>query len=127
RHRASCPTKSRQSEWFGGAFGLTYHDIPFLDLLQKAKEHWLRIEPTIVPEAVLIEVSLQVIATHRMIDTADSTLYKAPKSLNGIRVDLASNVDSLAVIDPVMRVSTSAKTVVGAEVVSKDSGLREHM
>jgi hypothetical protein len=51
-----------------------------------------------------------------MINATNSTFDKAPKALNGIRVDFSDNIDLLAVIDSLMGVTASAEAVVGAEV-----------
>jgi hypothetical protein len=116
-----------ESEWFWNIFGLLNDRITLFDLLQEAKKHRLCIEPAIVPEAVLIEVGLEIVPTNIVIDTADPALDKTPESLNGIRVDFASDVDSLAVVDSLMRVSASTQAIVGAEVIGKDGGLRKHV
>ena len=51
-------TTKPESERFGNALGLAHNGISLFDLLQEAEKHRLRIEPPIVPEAVLIEVGL---------------------------------------------------------------------
>src|ERR1035441_4454922 len=58
-------------------------------------------------------------------EITNSTFDKAPKALNGIRVDFSDNIDLLAVIDSLMGVTASAEAVVGAEVVCKDHGVRQ--
>jgi len=54
----SASTVLTESEWLWNAWNLTHNRIPFFNLLQDAKKHWLYVETAIVPEAVFVEVGL---------------------------------------------------------------------
>src|ERR1039458_1008915 len=54
-----------------------------------------------------------------MIDTADPALNATPESFDGVRVNLANDVDFLAVVDSMMRVSPSVKAIVGTEIIGE--------
>ncbi len=62
-----------------------------------------------------------------MIDPTNPALDKTPETFDGIRVNLADDIDALAMVDSLMLVSPSIKPVVGAKGISEDGGFREYM
>lgn len=47
----------------------------------------------VVAVAVLVQVALEVLGAHRVIDTRDSALNEAPEPFDGVRVGVARHVD----------------------------------
>ena len=74
-------------------------------LLKESSEHRLLIVPMIIAKAVLVQVGLQILLTDGMISTANSAFQKAPKSFDGVNVDVADNVHSGAVFYPAMPIT----------------------
>jgi hypothetical protein len=70
--------------------------------MQEAEKHRRFVEAAIVAKAVLVQVGLQVVTANRMIDTLDSVLYERPKTFDGLRVNITSNVDFFTVPDAPM-------------------------
>src|SRR5438874_999575 len=66
----------------------------------------------VVAKAVFVKVGLQVLRAHAVIYSADSTLHKAPESLNRLGVNVARDVDSRAVVYPAMGVTLRFQFVV---------------
>src|SRR5260370_1366186 len=108
--------------------GLTaYNNIAFFDLVQEAGEHGLHVEAPIVSEAVLVEVGLKIMTANTVVDSADPALYEAPESVDGLRVNISSNVDLLAMVDPAMRVPACPDPVVRLKIIGKDHRARQHV
>src|SRR5437016_5768506 len=73
--------------------------------MKKTCKHRLHVEAPIVAERALIQVGLQITAPDRMIDAADSSLYQAPESFHGVRVNVANDIHLLAVLDAMMPIA----------------------
>src|SRR5438876_10121335 len=69
-----------QSEGFNHDGGTAHNGIALLTLLQKASEHGLGIEAPIVPEAVLVQVGLQVMTANAVVNAPQPIFYQAPES-----------------------------------------------
>jgi hypothetical protein len=74
-----------------------HNDIALFNLMQKASEHGLHVEAPIVPEAVLVQIGLQVVTANRVINALDTVLDQRPETFDGLRMHVASNIDFLAV------------------------------
>ena len=90
--------------------------------MQEASKHRLFIESAIVPEAVFVQVSLQVVTANVVIYALDSVLDQRPKPFDGLRMNVASNIDFLAVPDAAMVVVVwgSGQSIVSRIVIRKN-------
>src|ERR1022692_485899 len=70
--------------------------------MQEAEKHRLRVEAAIVTKAVFIQVGLQVMAANIVIGALDPVLDQRPESFNGLRMNVASNIDFLAMANAAM-------------------------
>ena len=64
----------------------------------------------------------------RVTNAADTPLYQAPESLNGLGMNVAPDVHALGVLDAPMLVSVlgSCQPIINRILVSKDGGIRQH-
>jgi hypothetical protein len=67
------------------------------NLLQNPLEQQIALMAPVVPEAVFVQVGLQVLRAHVVIHAADPALHGVPESFDGLSVNVSRNVDSLAV------------------------------
>src|ERR1019366_5559022 len=75
------------------------------NLLQQRNKHRLVSITAVVTEGVFVQVGLQILATDRGVHSADSALYQAPESLNGLGVNVTHHIDFVFVLNAVMNVS----------------------
>src|ERR1700730_2825899 len=100
---------------------------PLRNLLQNRPEKQIPSVPPIVAKSVFVEVGLQVLRADAVVHAADSTLYKTPKSLNRLSVDVARDVDSRAVVNPAMSVSLRFQSIVGDKLIGVHSAGRKNV
>ena len=104
--------------------------VTLLNLLHETEKHGLLIKASVVAEAVLIQIGLQVAFTNRMINAAQPVLKETPKAFDRICVNVANNIDLGTVVDSFVVVETIRHVrdaVVGAELVREDCGLWENV
>jgi hypothetical protein len=109
---------------------MPHNRVTLFDLIQKASKHRLFIESAIVAKTIFIEIGLQVALANRMINAPQTVLYQTPKSLKGIRMDVANDVDLGDVIDAaviVLSVSDALDSIIGNELVGKHGTLGKNM
>ncbi len=71
----------------------------FRNPLQNSPKLLIPLMPAVVAESVFIQVALQVFRRNRVIDAADPALHKAPESLDAVGMNVAANVNPIAVLD----------------------------
>jgi len=109
---------------------VSHYGIPLLDLLQEADEHRLRVRAPIVAECVLVKVRLQIVMADCMIDAGNAALHQAPKAFHGIGVNVAHDVNLLAVVDATMHISLFGhmrNAVVGRKFIRENGVFRHHV
>src|SRR6266478_9491111 len=79
------------------------------NLLQNPLEQQIPLIPPVVPEAVLIQVGLQILRAHVVIHAADSPLEGAPKAFDCVGVNIASDIDLSGVPDALVGVALILK------------------
>src|SRR5436305_9479576 len=95
-----------QSEWLWNLnWRLSHNHILLLDLVQETVKHRRAVMAAIVTKAVLVQIGLQVMTAHLMVNAANAGFYERPESFDGVRVDFARDVNLLAVIDRAMVVT----------------------
>jgi hypothetical protein len=129
---AARPLESRQSERLSrnrrADWSAIRHSVTFLNLPQKADKHWLFIKSSVVSEAVLIEIGLQVVTANVVIHAADAALYEAPEAFDGVGVDVVSgDVNFFAVINAPMLISANCQSIVGSKLISEHGALGHDM
>src|SRR6266567_7227203 len=77
--------------------------------------------PTIEPKTVFVQIALQVLRAHVVVDPADSSLYQTPESFNGLSVDVARDINLRAVPDALVDIAFGLQSIVGHEIIGKDS------
>ena len=82
---------------------------------------------TIVPPGVLVQIALEPLGRHRMMSAADACLYERPKAFDGIRVDIAEDVDALRVVNAPMDVSELREPFVSGRFVAVNHRLGEYV
>ena len=97
------------------------------NLLQNPLEQQIALESAVVPKTVLIQIGLQILRAHVVVDASDSTLNSAPESLDGVGVNVARNVHVLTVANAPMGVSEIRQPVIRNVVVSKNDAARQHI
>lgn len=65
--------------------------------------------------------------TNIVIDATDTALNQAPKSFDGIRVNIANDVNLLGVIDSLVPISACSKAIIRRVVIGKDHRLGKHV
>lgn len=65
--------------------------------LDDQREHRAPVVPVVVPERVFVEVHLQVLGRHRVVDAADAALQERPEAFDGVRMNVPADVDVLRV------------------------------
>src|SRR5271156_937175 len=90
--------------------------------MQEAEKHRRFVEAAIVAKAVFVQVGLQVVTANGMIDTLDPVLYERPKSFDGLGMNVASNVNFLAMTNPavIVVVRRSPEAVIDHIVISEN-------
>src|SRR5207237_1953532 len=80
-------------------------------------------------EAVLIEISLYIVTSERMINPTQSSLDQHPEPFNCVRMDVAHYIDLLAVIDSVMYIliKVPVQCIVGREIICKHRALGQNV
>ena len=112
---------STESERLTRTVHSAHNHIPLLDLMQETSEHRLFVEAAIVAEAVLVQIGLQVVTANRVVNALDSVLNQRPESFDGLRVNVASNVDFLAVPDApmVVVIRSTSEPIISRKVIVK--------
>src|SRR5260370_1594298 len=65
------------------------------NLLQNPLKQHVPLMPSVVPEAVFIQVGLQVLRADVVIHAPDSTLHSAPKAFDSVGVHVARDIHAL--------------------------------
>jgi hypothetical protein len=79
---------------------------------------------SIEAEGILIQVHLQVLRAHVVIDAANTVLSRAPEALYGVRVTVARDIDTLRMMNALMAVSHASERIVNSGFIREDDGLR---
>lgn len=88
------------TEWLSGQLRR-----PLENTFQNRSENQIAPIPPIVPERIFVQVGLQVLLAHGVIDSADSPLYQTPESLDGLSVNIPHDIDPLRVLDAAMYIT----------------------
>src|SRR5215208_2539594 len=81
----------------------------------------------VVPEGVLIDVALEMLAADGVVDPPDAVPEQGPEPLDRVRVDIPDHVHLLRVVDALVSVALPAQLVVHRVLVGEDYGLRQHL
>ena len=110
-----------ESEWLKNTLSLPHNHSALFDLVQKASEHRLFVESSIVAETILVQIGLQIVTAHVVIHAPNSAFHQRPESFDGLRVNVASNVDFLGVLNAAMIVivRSSGKSVIGRILIGE--------
>jgi hypothetical protein len=90
------------------------------DSTQEGSEHPTRRVSMIVPEGELVEVGLKMRVRDAMVDASEPALEQSPEPLDGLGVNVAVDVDPLAVVDPTVGLARLAEMPVGLVFVRVD-------
>lgn len=77
----------------------SFHLRPSRNLSQNRFEDQIALIAPVVAVRVLIQVSLQILLADGVINATDAALQKAPEALDGVRMNIAHNVDSGCVVN----------------------------
>jgi hypothetical protein len=116
-----CPSELSKSEWFYEHWQLTHDNVALLNLLQHAEKHRLNVEAAIVAEAVLVQIGLQVMTAHLVVNPTNPSFDEGPKALHGVGMNVSAHVDPLVVLNPAVLVAVFrvANAVINVPLVSK--------
>jgi hypothetical protein len=121
------PSECSQSERLNRDRLTAHNHIALLDLMQKASKHGLYIEAPIVPEAVLVQVGLQIVTANVVVNAPNPGLDQKPEPFDGVRVNVPVNVDLLTVIDPLVRIAACSESVVRRIVIREDHSAGQYV
>src|SRR5229473_4259375 len=93
---------------------------PLRNLLQNPLKQQVPLVSAVVAKAVLIQVGLQILRAHIVVDAPDSTLHQTPESFDGLSVNVARDINLRAVPDALVNVALRLQTVTGHKVIGKD-------
>ena len=62
-----------------------------------------------------------------MIDTRNTTLNQRPKAFNAVGVDIPIDIDFGMVVNSLMLVTEPSRSVVGRELIGKESGITRNL
>jgi hypothetical protein len=82
------------------------------NLLQNPLEQQITLVPPIVPEAIFIQIGLQILGADVMVHAADSALHSAPKAFDCVGVNITRNIDFGGVSDALVSVPKMLKAIV---------------
>src|SRR5581483_3649285 len=95
---------------------------------QKPPEHRLRVVAMVVPPRVLVQVALQPLRRHRVVDATDPVLHQREQPLDRLRVNVPAHVHLLREVDPPMReLRRLPKLVVPTPIIGVDDRAGQHM
>src|SRR5882724_2507789 len=92
---------------------------PLRNLLQNRPELLISHIATVVAKTVLVQVGLQILRAHVVVDPADPPLHKAPKPFDSLSVNIYLNINLRAVPDALVDVAVGLQAIVGNEVIGK--------
>ena len=65
----------------------------------------------------LVDIQMQVLLAHLVVDTLVSTLDQGPQGLQAVGVNVALDILSLAVLNDIMLIDKGIETIIGTEVI----------
>src|SRR5437660_2370390 len=86
---------------------------------QNQLEQQVSCVPPIESKSVFVQVSLQVLRAHVVVDPADSPLHQTPESFNGLSMDVARDVDSCAVTNALVDIAFGLQSIVGNKIIGE--------
>src|SRR5438270_693829 len=107
-------------DWFSGPFRR-----PLGNLLQNRSEDQIALISPVIPERIFIQIGLQIFLGNLMINATNSAFNQGPQTVNRLRMNIASDVNFLTVINSLMRVSSLRKIVVSDPIICEHRGLRQ--
>src|SRR6266702_4093823 len=93
---------------------------PLRNPLQNRPEKQIPSIPPIEPETVFVEIGLQVLRAHVVVDPANSAFHQTPESFDGLSVNVARDINLRAVPDALVDVAFGLQAVVGNVIIGKD-------
>src|SRR6266699_2550770 len=115
------PTRARRSMRFSSGRSRRQLRNPRQNQLEKQISTVSPIES----KTVFVQVSLQVLRAHVVVDPADTALYQTPESFDGLSVNVARDVNLCAVPDALMNISVLLKAIVRNVVIGEHGARRQ--
>src|SRR6266581_3695824 len=115
------PTRARRSMRFSSGRSRRQLRNPRQNQLEKQISTVSPIES----KTVFVQVSLQVLRAHVVVDPADTALYQTPESFDGLSVNVARDVNLCAVPDALVNISVLLKAIVRNVVIGEHGARRQ--
>src|SRR5215510_1960236 len=98
---------------------------PFRNALQDCAENEIAAISAVIPEAILIQIGLQIAFAYGVVHAAKSVFYETPESFNGLGVNVSHDVNLLTVLNAMMGIALVQlrDSVVNRKIISKDNAL----
>src|SRR5882724_9782166 len=83
--------------------------------------------PAVVAEAVLVQIGLQILRAHVVVNAADPALHQTPESFDGLGMYVARDVNPCAVPDALVDVAFRLQPIVGDKIIGKNCAARQNV
>ena len=92
---------------------------PLRNLPQNSPEVLVTHISSVTEKAVLIQIGLQILRAHVVVDRSDAALHQTPEAFDSLSVHVARDINLRAVPDALMDVAVRLQSIVGNEIVGK--------